>query len=248
MINRDFQTGLLRYYSSGIDYAKKELDAFISKKINHYHDLRNHPDEDYQSNLSPYLNFGQISPLYIASEIYKIENDNSEKFLDELIIRRELSYNFVHYNMNYDNINCLQDWAHRSLQENTVFEREYIYNLEELENAKTHDVYWNAAQNEMVLTGKMHGYMRMYWGKKILEWSRYPDEAFELALFLNNKYSLDGYNPNSYAGIAWCFGKHDRPWSERKIFGKVRYMNAAGLCRKFNMPAYLQKVTALTNL
>ncbi len=116
-----------------------------------------------------------------------------------------------------------------------------MYTLEQFENARTHDPAWNAAQMEMVLTGKMHNYMRMYWGKKILEWTRTPRQAFEWALYLNNKYQLDGRDPNSFAGVAWCFGKHDRPWGERPVFGKVRYMNYAGLKRKFRPEGYIQK-------
>ena len=123
--------------------------------------------------------------------------------------------------------------------------REYLYTLEELENAQTHDNYWNAAQNQMRLTGKMHGYMRMYWGKKILQWTKSPQEAFKVALYLNDKYELDGRDPNGYAGIAWCFGKHDRPWKTRAIFGSIRYMNDKGLKRKFDADAYVEKVKNL---
>jgi deoxyribodipyrimidine photo-lyase len=125
--------------------------------------------------------------------------------------------------------------------------REYVYSLEQCENAQTHDPYWNAAQKEMVLTGKMHGYMRMYWGKKILEWSKNPRTGFKIALYLNNKYELDGRDPNGFAGVAWCFGKHDRPWPERPVFGQVRYMNAAGLKRKFDADAYVKEIEALEN-
>jgi deoxyribodipyrimidine photo-lyase len=124
-------------------------------------------------------------------------------------------------------------------------ERPYYYSLLELENAKTHDKYWNSAQKEMLITGKMHGYMRMYWGKKILEWSEFPEDAFQIALYLNNKYSIDGRDPNTFAGVAWCFGKHDRPWIERSVFGKVRYMNANGLKRKLDIEAYVQKIKKL---
>jgi deoxyribodipyrimidine photo-lyase len=153
--------------------------------------------------------------------------------------------NFVHYNPRYDTPEALPDWARKTLREHGKDRREYLYSLPDLEGARTHDPYWNAAQDEMVATGRMHNYMRMYWGKKILEWSATPDEAFRTALYLNNKYELDGRDPNGFAGVAWCFGKHDRPWSERKIFGKVRYMNAAGLERKFDMGAYVRKVNAL---
>jgi len=162
--------------------------------------------------------------------------------LEELIIRRELSINFTRYNDGYDSFDCLPDWARSTLLEHAEDEREYLYTEAELERAQTHDPYWNAAQREMLLTGKMHNYMRMYWGKKIIEWTADPREAFAIALRLNNRYELDGRDPNSYAGVAWCFGKHDRPWTRRPVFGTVRYMNDKGLRRKFDMEAYLRRV------
>jgi deoxyribodipyrimidine photo-lyase len=150
--------------------------------------------------------------------------------------------NFIFYNENYDDYSGLPEWAMRTLEEHKNDLRDYLYDIEEFENGKTHDSYWNAAQLEMICTGKMHGYMRMYWGKKIIEWSRSPEEAFKTALYLNNKYELDGRDPNGFTGVAWCFGKHDRPWIERPIFGKVRYMNANGLKRKFNIEQYVTNV------
>ncbi|UCH04577.1 MAG: hypothetical protein JSW05_13660 [Candidatus Thorarchaeota archaeon] len=149
--------------------------------------------------------------------------------------------NFVYFNREYDSIECLPRWARTTLDEHKSDPREYRYTLEEFELAETHDPYWNAAQIEMVKTGKMHGYMRMYWGKKILEWSRTPEMAYRTALHLNNKYELDGRDPNGYAGVAWCFGKHDRAWGERPVFGKVRYMSARGLERKFDIDSYVRK-------
>ena len=149
--------------------------------------------------------------------------------------------NFVHYNENYDSCECLPDWAKKTLSKHMADPRMYIYTREQLENALTHDEYWNAAQTELVRKGKMQGYMRMYWGKKVLEWSRSPQEAYEILLYLNNRYELDGRDPNGYAGVAWCFGKHDRPWGEREIFGNVRYMAYSGLKRKFSMDRYVEK-------
>jgi deoxyribodipyrimidine photo-lyase len=139
----------------------------------------------------------------------------------------------------------LPDWAKRTLNYHAKDKRKYTYSSKQLETARTHDRYWNAAQKEMLITGKMHGYMRMYWGKKILEWSKTPQDAFKTALYLNNKYELDGRDPNGFAGVAWCFGKHDQPWPERKIFGKIRYMNSDGLKRKFDMDKYLEKIKTL---
>lgn len=223
-------------YIGGTSNAKKHLDEFINNRINHYEE-RNNPKYDYQSNLSPYLHFGQISPLYI----YLKTKDLNPAFTEELIVRRELSYNFVYYNNNYDNYKCLPEWAYSSLEKHMVDKRPYIYDLKTLEQYLTFDEYWNACQKEMVITGKMHGYMRMYWGKKIIEWSSTPYEAFNTMIYLNDKYNIDGRDPNSYAGIAWCFGKHDRPWTERSIFGMIRYMNSSGLDRKFDMQDYVSK-------
>jgi len=236
------------HYKGGEEQAKNYLYDFITNKLDKYHELSNDPTKDYLSHLSPYLHFGQISPLLVALEIKEKYSPGQEEFLDQLIIRRELSFNFVYYNKDYDQSlkAILPDWAYTTLEEHKNDLREYIYSKEEFEKAATHDKYWNAAQKEMKITGKMHGYMRMYWAKKILEWTPSPQDAFEISLYLNNKYSLDGRDPNSYAGIAWCFGKHDRAWKERKVFGKTRYMNANGLNRKFAADLYVQQIEQLT--
>ena len=232
----------------GTARANALLEEFIAKKIRRYDELRSDPGLDYSSHLSPYLHFGQVSPLAVA---LRVSGERSlpaaarESFLEELIVRRELSMNFVFYNDRYDGYECLPDWARKTLAEHAKDRREYIYGPEQWEHAGTHDPYWNAAQREMMITGRMHNYMRMYWGKKLLEWSRTPAEAFRTAITLNDRYELDGRDPNGFAGVAWCFGKHDRAWFERKVFGKIRYMNDAGLRRKFDMDAYLKKVAAL---
>jgi deoxyribodipyrimidine photo-lyase len=233
------------FFSGGTSEAKKRLRQFIKHKLNDYADKRNDPMLDCQSNLSPYLHFGQISPLYIALEVMKTDSPGKAAFLEELIVRRELSHNFVYYNSRYDEYDALPPWALRTLNFHAKDKREYIYSVEQFETAQTHDPYWNAAQMEMVITGKMHNYMRMYWAKKILEWSKSPKKAFQTAIYLNNKYELDGRDPNGFAGVAWCFGKHDRAWNERPIFGKVRYMNAAGLKRKFDPDAYAAAIRKL---
>jgi deoxyribodipyrimidine photo-lyase len=229
-------------FTGGYSEAKKCLDLFIGKNIHNFAEYRNHPGLKVSSNLSPFLHFGHISPVDIALNVLKKEGPGVEAFLEELIVRRELSMNFVCYNQNYDNYNGLNDWAKNTLLKHATDKRDYVYTLEELENAETHDPYWNAAQMEMVKKGKMQGYMRMYWGKKIIEWTKDPKKAYEMALYLNNKYELDGRDPNSFTGVAWCFGKHDRPWKERPVFGKVRYMNDKGLERKFDMKLYLNKI------
>jgi deoxyribodipyrimidine photo-lyase len=175
-----------------------------------------------------------------------VEPENVEAYLEELIVRRELSMNLCSYNPDYDSLACLPDWARETLEIHTDDPREYVYDEKTLEAGQTHDPYWNAAQREMVLTGKMHGYMRMYWGKKILEWTPDPEEAHRVALTLNNRYELDGRDPNGFAGVAWCFGKHDRAWAEREIYGKVRYMSAGGLERKFDIDTYVREVERMT--
>jgi len=162
--------------------------------------------------------------------------------LEELIVRRELAANFVYYHRDYDNFDCLPEWAKQTLKDHRKDRRLYIYTRRQLEDAKTHDPYWNAAMQEMKYTGFMHNYMRMYWGKKILEWSSSPERAFRNTLAINNKYFLDGRDPNSYAGVAWIFGMHDRAWPERSIYGKVRCMMASGLERKCDIRGYVSKV------
>lgn len=228
-------------FSGGERVARELLTTFLEERLPRYDSLRNVPDLDWGSHMSPYLHFGQISPVEIA--LAAIDHDAArggadgeaaaEAFLEELIVRRELAINFVHYNENYDTYRSLPDWARRTLDDHRSDPRDDLYTDSQLENAETHDPYWNACQREMTQRGVMHGYMRMYWGKKILEWSADPEYAYERAIVLNDTWELDGRDPNGWAGIAWCFGKHDRPWAERPVFGKVRYMNDAGLRRKF---------------
>lgn len=228
-------------FRGGTSKAKKLLEDFIKHKIHLYHEQRNNPSENIRSNMSPYLHFGQISPIFIALNISKNKSPGRDDYLEELIVRRELSINHIFYNQNYDSIKGLPNWAMETLIKHKNDKRTYDYSNQELENADTHDPYWNAAQKEMIKTGKMHGYMRMYWGKKILEWKRKPEDAFKTAIYLNNKYELDGRDPNGFTGVAWCFGKHDHPWKERPIFGKIRYMNENGLKRKFDIDNYEKK-------
>ncbi len=243
-IHTDRSVKPVSHFHGGMNEAGKKLKEFIDHKLYRYDELRNDPNEDGVSGLSPYLHFGQISPLYIALEISRTSGKAEDAFLEELIVRRELSMNFVRYNPHYDDYQCLPGWAKRTLSEQQDTRREYVYSREELEKAQTHDAYWNAAEQEMVVTGKMHGYMRMYWGKKILEWTAKPEDAYATALYLNNKYELDGRDPNGFAGVAWCFGKHDRPWGGRTVFGNVRYISAGGLKRKFDADRYAGKYAA----
>jgi deoxyribodipyrimidine photo-lyase len=229
----------------GTGEAERRLRVFIDKELPRFADLRNDPNAGCTSGMSPYLHFGQISPLRIALAVAKRGGAGSKEYLEELVVRRELSMNFVFYNERYDSIESLPNWARKTLRERSRDRREYIYDEAAFENARTHDPYWNAAQDEMRLTGSMSGYMRMYWGKKILEWSRTPEEGYRIALVLNNAYELDGRDPNGYAGVAWCFGKHDRPWPRRSVFGTIRSMNAAGLMRKFDADAYVERIERL---
>lgn len=228
-------------FKGGQQEAVRRLKKFINKGLAIY-DKNNDPNSGAVSLLSPYLHFGQISPVEISLKIIESENPNAESFLEQLIVRRELAVNFTYFSDNEAAPTCLPDWALKTLEKHNKDKREYIYSYEEFENSKTHDPAWNAAQLELYKTGHMHGYMRMYWGKKIIEWTKNWQDAYQIMLSLNNKYELDGRDCNAYAGIAWCFGKHDTAWKERPIFGKVRYMNAAGLRRKFAVDRYIENV------
>ncbi len=232
------------WLSPGEQAARKHLQGFLAKKLAHYDRDRNDPTQDGQSDLSPYLHFGQIAPQRVALEVQdsKAPRNSKDALLEELIVRRELSDNYCYYNSDYDRFQGFPDWARKTLDDHRADEREYLYTLKEFEAARTHDPLWNAAQLEMVQRGKMHGYLRMYWAKKILEWTASPEEAQEVAIYLNDRYELDGRDPNGYVGIAWSLGGvHDRAWGERRIFGKVRYMSYKGAAGKFDVQAYIDK-------
>ena len=234
--------GPVSAYGGGAREARRRLRRFVSRDLARYHDLARDPAADATSHLSAHLHFGQISPLQIAIEVARHPGPGADAFLEQLIVRRELAINMCWFDSRYDSYDALPDWARRTLARHARDKRPYIYSIADLEAARTHDPYWNAAQTEMAATGRMHSYMRMYWGKKIVEWSRTPQEAYAVALALNDKYELDGRDPNGFAGVAWCLGRHDRPWKERPVFGMVRYMNAGGLERKFDMAAYVERV------
>jgi len=225
--------------------AREVLHQFLHTRLSLYPERRNDPTRDGVSHLSPYLHFGQISAQRVALEVWKQERVNAEArevFLEELIVRRELSDNFCFYIRDYDDFSGFPTWAQKTLNEHRRDRREYVYSVQEFEEGKTHDDLWNAAQLEMVRTGKMHGYMRMYWAKKILEWTESPEEALRIAIYLNDRYELDGRDANGYVGIAWAIGGvHDRAWGERPIFGKIRFMSASGCKSKFNVKAYIER-------
>ncbi|NWF49822.1 MAG: deoxyribodipyrimidine photo-lyase [Ignavibacteriaceae bacterium] len=234
----------VNWLKPGETAALEMLEDFIKNRFENYYLLRNDPTKEGQSNLSPYLHFGQISAQRIALEVKRLNgNRESEKaFLEEMIIRRELSDNFCYFNPKYDSFDGFHEWAKTSLNQHRKDEREFIYSAKDFEQAKTHEDLWNAAQTELVRNGKMHGYMRMYWAKKILEWSKSPEEALKIAIYLNDKYELDGRDPNGYTGIAWSIGGvHDRPWFERPVYGKIRYMNRNGAEKKFDIDSYINK-------
>lgn len=241
-LNVDKSVAEIPSIQSGFKAASRVLGDFVAQKYPRYESERNNPLKYATSELSPYIHFGQISALEIALEVISKTgaNPQTDPFIEELVVRRELAENFVYYNMNYDNFSGFHRWAQETLNNHRQDKREYIYSKSEFENGQTHDPLWNAAQCEMSRKGKMHGYMRMYWAKKILEWSSNPEEALATAIFLNDKYELDGRDPNGYAGIAWAIGEvHDRAWAERPVYGKVRYMNYNGCRRKFGVDEYI---------
>jgi len=231
----------------GEKQALRILKIFLEKKLPSYTMKRNDPAVDGQSNLSPYLHFGQIAAQRVALEVENASVDKASRdaFLEELIIRRELSDNFCFYNTQYDKFEGFPEWARKTLNAHRKDRRVYSYTLRQFEYAKTHDELWNAAQTEMVKRGKMHGYMRMYWAKKILEWTASPEKAIEIAIYLNDRYELDGRDPNGYTGIGWSIGGvHDRAWNERPIFGKIRYMSYNGCKSKFDVKKYIQDMNS----
>ncbi len=238
----DTTVGPVDWLKPGEKGAQQTLTTFLTTRLNTY-DQRNDPNKDACSDLSPYLHFGMISAQRILLEIDKrgLNSDNVESFVEELVVRRELSDNFCFYSADYDQVSAFPEWAQRTLEEHSKDPRQYLYSLEEFDQAVTHQPLWNAAQRQLVQTGAMHGYMRMYWAKKILEWTPTPADALRIAIYLNDRYALDGRESNGYTGIAWSIGGvHDRGWTKRPIFGSIRYMNANGARRKFDVQRYIR--------
>jgi deoxyribodipyrimidine photo-lyase len=233
-------------FTGGTHAAITLLDDFVKHKLAGYDTDRNHPETDGTSRLSPYLHFGNIGPLTIVSAVkkaadrQKIPAATVERYLEQLIGWRELAVLFVRHEPNYDNWECAAPWARKTLLEHASDPRPHRYSFDQLERAETHDELWNAAQMQMTTTGWMHNYMRMYWAKMILNWAPDPATAFDWAVILNDKYELDGRDPNGYAGIAWAIvGRLDRPWFNRPVFGLVRPMTGASIAKKFNAAAYI---------
>jgi deoxyribodipyrimidine photo-lyase len=239
----------VRHFTGGTSAGLKILRRFIDERLATYHTARNLPPIPGTSELSAYLHFGQLGPHTIALAVRDADAPPAAKnaFLEEMIVRRELAINYVARNPDYDQLDGCPDWARKTLSEHRRDRRAIIYHESQLVSAETYDPLWNAAQKEMVVTGRMHGYLRMYWAKKILEWTKSPEEAFALAVRLNDRYELDGRDPNGYTGVAWAIGgKHDRPWAPaRPVFGMIRYMTASGCARKFDVNAYIKRVEML---
>ena len=236
-------------WKGGAHAANARLKLFVTKMLATYEKTRNQPEIDGTSALSPYLHYGHISAQTIALAVQdaaaqdKSLTEAKDSFFNELIAWRELCVNFIRYSPHYDSPECAEDWAKKTIAEHAKDEREHIYTLKQLESAQTHDPLWNAAQHQMVDHGWMHNYMRMYWAKKILEWSPDIASAMKNAIHLNDKYFLDGRDPGGYAGIAWALvGKFDRAWGNRPVFGKIRFMSGASTGRKFNSKEYIRQM------
>jgi deoxyribodipyrimidine photo-lyase len=235
-------------YPGGSVAAHQRLRQFLKQSLHRYANLSNQPSENATSGLSPYLHFGHISSLEVALAVQDYAREHKllpDEFLEELIVRRELAFNFARFTQRPGWLDALPDWARKTLSKHAGDQRDPTYSRDRFERAQTHDPLWNAAQKELLLTGKIHGYYRMYWGKKIIEWCRTPEEALATAIHLNDRYALDGRDPNSYTNILWCFGLHDRPWVERPIFGQIRYMSYDGMRRKTDVDAYVQSIECL---
>ncbi len=224
-------------FKGGAKAARARLRLFVEHRIGDYAKGRNEPSKHATSNLSPYLHFGHISSLEAA-----LAGRKSPEFLEELIVRRELAFNFARFAPTHDSLSVLPDWAQESMKKHARDERDPELSVAQMEQAQTYDALWNATQRELLLRGKIHGYYRMYWGKKIIEWSRTYADALKLMIYLHDRYALDGRDPNTYTNILWCFGLHDRPWFERPIFGKMRYMSYEGMKRKTDVNAYLKEI------
>lgn len=240
-------------YTAGEQAASRKLTDFIDNRLLHYADDRNDPSKDGLSGLSPYLHYGQLSSLQVITKARAALAENGrlregfDALFEEMIVRKDLSDNFCHYNRDYDKLRGAPEWAQKTIEKHADDEREFMYTPSELEKAKTHDDAWNASQRQLMREGKIHGYMRMYWAKKVLEWSPSNQAALQRLLYLNDFYHLDGRDPNGYVGIMWSIaGVHDRPWGERPIFGVIRYMAATGLKRKFDIQAYVEQYPADT--
>lgn len=235
-------------FRGGAPEARRRLDEFLARRLHRYTRERNEPVRHATSNLSPYLHFGHISALEVALAVrehataHKIDADG---FLEELIVRRELAFNFCRHVARPDSLDPLPDWVRLNLKAHAKDRRQHVYTRDQFEAAATSDTLWNAIQKELLLRGKIHGYYRMYWGKKIVEYSRTYEDALDTMIYLHDRYALDGRDPNTYTNILWCFGLHDRPWGARPVFGTIRYMSYEGMRRKTDVDAYIREIGQL---
>ena len=237
-------------YDGGSKEAVRRLDRFLEHRLRLYARESGQPSKHATSTLSPYLHFGHISALEIALAVREHAEEHRlipDEFLEQLIVRRELAFNFARFaGDQIESLDVLPDWCKATMAKHAGDPRPYLYSPKQFENAETHDALWNAAQRELLLRGTIHGYYRMYWGKKIIEWSPTYEEALRTMIHLHDVYALDGRDPNTYTNILWCFGLHDRPWAERPIFGQLRYMSIEGMKRKTDVDAYIAEIDALS--
>ena len=245
-LNTDHSVAPVEEFTGGTKAAKRLFSTFMNNHLTEYDEHRSDPHLQHVSYMSMYLHLGQISPCYLLSEVKQSHSyDNRDSYIDELLVRRELAANFVFYTPDhYDDWQGLPDWARETLEDHKDDDREKVYTRSELENAETDDEYWNAAMTQMKQRGYLHNHMRMYWGKRILAYTNTPRYAYKTALYLNNKYFLDGRDCNSFANIAWLFGRHDRAWQERDVYGKVRIMTPGGLEGKTDIDKFVEMVEA----
>jgi deoxyribodipyrimidine photo-lyase len=235
-------------FAGGRRQAEKRLTHFLQQNLRRYARERNEPSSHATSDLSPYLHFGHISSLEIALAVkeYAAHYDVvADEFLEELIVRRELAFNFARFASALGSFRDLPQWAQLNMLKHANDARNQIYTPRQFEDAETHDALWNATQKELLVRGKIHGYYRMYWGKKIIEWSRTYEDALVTMIHLHDRYALDGRDPNTYTNILWCFGLHDRPWPERPVFGTFRWMSLEGMKRKTDVQAYIDEIEQL---
>lgn len=241
----DRSVGEVAWCLPGYESGMKTLNEFVEQRLKNFASGRNDPNQNALSNLSPYLHFGQVSAqrcAFVAQQLKARHRESVESFLEELVVRRELSDNFCFYEQRYDSLDAAYPWARDTLEKHASDKREYVYDELTFERALTHDELWNAAQRQLVSEGKMHGYLRMYWAKKILEWSESPAEALRIGIYLNDRYSLDGRDPNGFVGVGWSiYGLHDRGWTERPIFGTIRWMAYSGMRRKFKVDQFIEQ-------
>ena len=245
-INHDVPA--VRLFKGGHAEARRRLEQFLETGLHRYARESNQPSRHATSDLSPYLHFGQISSLEVAlavREYAEVHRLIADEFLEELIVRRELAFNFARFTLNAESLDAVPDWCKRTMAKHATDPRPFLYTPEQFERAETHDALWNACQNELLIRGKIHGYYRMYWGKKIIEWSPSYEDALREMIRLHDIYALDGRDPNTYTNILWCFGLHDRPWGERPVFGQLRYMSLDGMRRKTDTAAYMDEIKEL---